>query len=234
MRPDVALRVPLGVLRRVLQGQQLGGDGRLDAQFLWTGGAANPELGGRLRLTAFSYQNNSWDEFSGTVRYRTASGGATPRLAELEVESARLLKGETSAEGGARVSLQGNAVARGSPFSVEGSVRNASIEELQRLLGVSYPVRGTLQASGRISGTPDDPRGEGSVTIRSGAAYDEPFDRLTGRIAFEDRDRYLAEASRSRAYLLRQMVLTVKVLACFAFFSDVRARVSVAGEEARR
>ena len=48
------------------------------------------------------------------------------------------------------------------------------------------------------------------------------------------RDRYLAEASRSRTYLLRQMVLTVKVMACFAFFSDARSRVAVAGEEARR
>jgi len=60
--------------------------------------------------------------------------------------------------------------------------------------------------------------------------YGHPFHLLSEA----RRDRYLAEASRSRAYLLRQMVLTVKVLACFAFFSDVRARVSVAGEEARR
>ena len=189
---------------------QLTDNGRVDAEFLWSGGVSDPELEGRLGISGFSYQNNSWDEFSGTVRYHPAPGGGEPsvtaggspgggamlRTAELEIESGRLVRGQANAEFGIRVGLQGNALAGGSPFSAEGTVRNADIEELQRLLGVSYPVRGTLQASVQASGTPDNPRGEGSVTIRSGSVSGEPFDRMTARLAFEDRDRFSASQVR--------------------------------------
>jgi hypothetical protein len=61
-------------------------------------------------------------------------------------------------------------------------------------------------------------------------AYAHPFHGLS-----EPRqDRFLSEAARSRSYLLRQMTLAVKVIACFAYFQDPEARVAVAGEEARR
>ena len=170
--------------------------GRADAQILWTGGGTNPELGGRVNLAGFSYQNNDWDEFSGAIRYRHAPDGATPRTAELEVESGRLVKGQASAEFRVRVRLQDNALARGSPFFAEGTVRNADIAELQRLLEVSYPVEGTLQATVRASGTPDDPRGEGTVTIESGSAYDQPFDRLTAQVEAENRDTISANRFR--------------------------------------
>lgn len=172
-------------------------EGRAEAQILWTGGGTNPELGGRVHLTGFSYRNSDWDEFSGAVRYRHApGGGAAPREAELEVESGRLLKGQASAEFRARVRLQDNAVARSSPLFAEGTVRNADITELQRLLGVSYPVTGTLQATVRASGTPDDPRGEGTLTIENGSAYEQPFERLTAQVAAENRDTISASRLR--------------------------------------
>ena len=183
---------------------RLSEQGRAEAQILWTGGGTNPELGGRVSLARFSYQNNDWDEFSGAIRYRNAPGGARPGEAELEVESGRLVKGPTSAEFRVRVRLQDNALARGSPFFAEGTVRNADIPELQRLLGLSYPVVGTLQATVRASGTPDDPRGEGTVTIQNGSAYDEPFDRLTAQVAAENRDTI--SASRFRVERGRMVV----------------------------
>jgi len=170
------------------------GGGQASAQILWTGGGTNPELGGRLNLTGFSFQNNDWDEFSGAIRYRHAPGGGA--LPELEVESGRLVKGQASAEFQARVRLQGNSLARGSPFFAEGTVHNAGIAELQRLLGVSYPVEGTLQATVRASGTPDDPRGEGTVTIESGSAYGQTFDRLTAQVEAESRDAISASRFR--------------------------------------
>ena len=170
--------------------------GRADAQILWTGGGTNPELGGRVNLAGFSYQNNDWDEFSGAIRYRRAPGEAASGATELEVESGRLVQGPASAEFRVRVRLQDNALDRGSPFFAEGAVHQADIAELQRLLGTSYPVTGTLQAAVQASGTPDDPHGEGTVTIENGSAYNEPFDRLTAQLAAENRDAISASRFR--------------------------------------
>ncbi len=176
---------------------RLSDQGKAEAQVLWTGGVSNPELGGRVRLAEFTYQDVEWDEFSGAIRYRHAPvSGAEPRLARLEFESGRLMKGRSSAEFVVRVNLQGNALARSSPFLAEGTLHNADLSELQRLLGVSYPVQGTLGATLRASGTLDDPRGEGTVTIENGSAYSEPFDRLTAQVAAENRDTISASQVR--------------------------------------
>lgn len=176
---------------------RLSDQGRVEAQVLWTGGVSNPELDGRVRLTGFTYQDVEWDEFSGAVRYQYAPvSGTEPHLASLEVESGRLVKGRSNAEFGVRVNLQGSVLARGSPFLAEGTLHNADLSELQRLLGVSYPVQGTLRATLRASGTLDDPSGEASVTIDNGSAYGEPFDRLTAQMAAENRD--MISASRVR------------------------------------
>ena len=52
------------------------------------------------------------------------------------------------------------------------------------------------------------------------------------RLAQPDRDRLLDKVARSRFYLVRQLPLTVKLLACFAYLrdDDVRARVEELGE----
>ena len=53
-----------------------------------------------------------------------------------------------------------------------------------------------------------------------------------GQLKPADRDRVLERVARSRFYLIRQLPLTVKLLACFAYLrdDDVRARVEELGE----
>ena len=48
-----------------------------------------------------------------------------------------------------------------------------------------------------------------------------------GRLAPQQQDRVLEKVARSRFYLVRQLPLTVKLMACFAYLrdDDVRARV---------
>ena len=48
--------------------------------------------------------------------------------------------------------------------------------------------------------------------------------RHFSRLSPEQRDRFLERANESRAYLLRQLVTTVKVTACFAVMEDQRCR----------
>ncbi|MGH9782920.1 MAG: translocation/assembly module TamB domain-containing protein, partial [Terriglobia bacterium] len=158
---------------------------------------------GEFRLRSFSYQDMLWDEFAGTLRYQSFSPGESSglawrnspggsgegsRRAEVLIRSGRLVKGAASAQFDARIGIEDGAFTRASPFSVEGTVRNADLEELQRLLRVSFPIRGTLEASGRASGTQDDPRAEGTVSVANGAVYDEPFDRLMARVVMQSRD----------------------------------------------
>ena len=182
---------------------QLSDQGAAEARVRWTGNFSDPRFEGDFRLSRFSYQNTLWDEFAGTLRYQRVSEGEgsglewrkspgnsaeASRRAEVLIRSGRLLKGQAAAQFDARIGIEEGAFTRASPFSVEGTVRNTDLEELQRLLRVSFPIRGTLDASGRASGTQDDPRAEGTVSVQSGAVYDEPFDRLTARVAMENRD----------------------------------------------
>jgi translocation and assembly module TamB len=180
---------------------QLSDQGSAEARIRWTGGFSDPRFEGDFRLRNFSYQNTLWDEFVGTLRYqglsegegsglawRKSPGSEASQRAEVLIRSGRLLKGQAAAQFDARIGIEDGAVTPTSPFSVEGTVRNADLEELQRLLRVSFPIRGTLEASGHASGTQDDPRAEGTVAVQSGAVYDEPFDRLTARVAMENRD----------------------------------------------
>ena len=46
------------------------------------------------------------------------------------------------------------------------------------------PVSGTLSVTGDVSGTLDAPQANVNLTIANGKAYDEPFSRLQGNIAY--------------------------------------------------
>lgn len=48
--------------------------------------------------------------------------------------------------------------------------------------------------------------------------------RSFGRLADSEQDRLLEQASSSRWYLLRQLVMTLKAIACFAYFRAPTAR----------
>jgi len=52
------------------------------------------------------------------------------------------------------------------------------------------------------------------------AGYRRPFFRLSS----DDRERFLDTAARSSSYFVRQSVVTLKTLACFAYFDDPRVR----------
>jgi hypothetical protein len=56
--------------------------------------------------------------------------------------------------------------------------------------------------------------------------------RLFSSLAPEERDRLLVRAVESRSYLLRQMVTTLKAVACFAYLRDPRVRAAIDGREA--
>ncbi|MBI4464123.1 MAG: translocation/assembly module TamB domain-containing protein [Acidobacteria bacterium] len=174
--------------------------GRARATGLWSGGAHAPTFEGDFELTGFAYEDTPWDHISGHLRYqsgftpaqgsfwasRTADISPTMSLAELAIETGKLTKGSAVAEFNGRMGLEENAFTPRSPFSLQVSLRNTDLEEIEHLIGVELPVQGTVsQASAQFSGTRQEPQGQGTVDLTAGTAYQEPFDRFTAQWALQ-------------------------------------------------
>src|SRR5260370_6691153 len=72
-----------------------------------------------------------------------------------------------------------------SPIAATITLRGAEITELLNLAGQKQiPVKGTLAASARVSGTAGNPHSTADLTVTKGVAYDEPFDRLQASVDY--------------------------------------------------
>jgi translocation and assembly module TamB len=67
------------------------------------------------------------------------------------------------------------------------NIANLPIEQVLIVAGRrDIPVRGTLSASGQVSGTAQAPNVNAELTVVDGVAYQEPFDRLQAALAYTD------------------------------------------------
>ncbi|MBI4465777.1 MAG: translocation/assembly module TamB domain-containing protein [Acidobacteria bacterium] len=170
--------------------------GSAQAEMLWTGGTRRPTLDGNFELAGFTYQNTEWEQFSGNLRYQSEAPEKTEategtelaatsvpppgvRQATLQIRSGRLSKGTAQVRFDLTLGLENGAFTPRSRFSVEASLRSISLQDLQEVSGFQYPVQGLLQASLQASGTREQPRGQGTVTVTEGSVYQEPFDQLS-------------------------------------------------------
>lgn len=115
------------------------------------------------------------DQFSGDVQYS---------------ESEVTLHHAVVQEAGAQLTLDGSsALDRGnftdtSQFQVQAAMKDADIAELERALGVDYPVGGKLNFTLHAAGTAADPHGQGQISMKDGQAHGRPIRALTSKIAF--------------------------------------------------
>jgi translocation and assembly module TamB len=73
------------------------------------------------------------------------------------------------------------------PITGSANLQNASVPDLLLLAGrKDIPVTGTLTATTQISGTVGDIRATANVTLLHGTAYDEPYDRITGKLDYDN------------------------------------------------
>jgi translocation and assembly module TamB len=73
------------------------------------------------------------------------------------------------------------------PVSGSANLQNASVADLLRLAGrKDIPVAGTLTATTQIAGTVGDIHASANVTLLNGSAYDEPYDRITGKLDYQN------------------------------------------------
>jgi translocation and assembly module TamB len=152
-----------------------------------------PGLRGALTLDA-----DATGQVGGDVQLTTLNANAAVR--GLEMEGKRL--GDltvAAATAGQAIQYNVSSDFAGSTIQVKGSsmltgkhetTASAQIANLpiDRVLAVAgrrdLPVSGTLSVTGDLSGTLDAPQADVKLTVTNGKAYDEPFSRLQGNIAY--------------------------------------------------
>ena len=82
--------------------------------------------------------------------------------------------------------LENGAITDHSPFELRAALYNANLADLQRVVGIDYPVSGVVNLSLQASGTKADPQGRGQASITEGQAYGHPVKTLTSDIVLAD------------------------------------------------
>jgi translocation and assembly module TamB len=73
------------------------------------------------------------------------------------------------------------------PVAGSATLQNAAVTDLLRLAGrKDIPVTGTLSVTTQISGTVGDLQAAANLTVLNGSAYGEPFDRVTGKLEYQN------------------------------------------------
>ena len=136
----------------------------------------SPQLAGAVAVTNFVYSGIGFDRFGGQVTLNPSSAS---------------LRNVALTRAGAQAQIAGTAGLSNwkpeptSPISATVSLRGAEITELLNVAGQKQiPVKGTLTASARLSGTLGNPHAAADVTVTQGFAYDEPFDRLQATVDY--------------------------------------------------
>jgi len=115
------------------------------------------------------------DQFSGDVQY-SQSGVALQHAVVQEAGAQLTLDGSSALD-------KGN-FTDASQFQVQAAMKDADIAELERALGVDYPVGGKLNFTFHAVGTAADPHGQGQISMKDGQAHGRPIRSLTSKIAF--------------------------------------------------
>src|SRR5271165_561420 len=185
-------------------------EGRANFNGTVSGKIAHPDIVGRLLATDFSYiyspptppvpppqQKGTLASLLhlGTPEPATSSA---PKPRRIHIDS---LAGDVQyggdvlafhngvvEEGAARLNVDGSAELQDgaftdhSPFQLNASLRNASVDDLQKTVGTDYPVTGVVNLNLQVSGTKADPHGRGSVSLTGGDAYGHAIKTATSDI----------------------------------------------------
>jgi translocation and assembly module TamB len=160
-------------------------DGRASFNGTATGKLSNPMLVGRVQISDFettlparggnSTQQVHWDSLVADVQY-------SPRM--LSARNGFLTKGPARIAFDVSAQLSHGQLLETSPFTARIHVHDAQLEDLQTLLGYSYPVSGRLELSLTASGTRLDPHGDGQAELKNGVFYGQPISHFASDLHF--------------------------------------------------
>jgi translocation and assembly module TamB len=128
-----------------------------------------------------------WDSLSAEINY-SPSG--------LSLQRGLLRRGRAKVAFTAGTSLHGGMFdERASQLAVDLRLENAGVTEIQELLGLNYPLAGTVNADLHATGTALNLRGGGNLQVFGLAAYGETFRNLRSQVQIAGREVQLRNIS---------------------------------------
>jgi len=151
--------------------KELGGTVRWDGTL--TGPSGKPTFQGHVQGERVQYESVSLDSLEGDLTY-------SPR--ELNFVRGRTKQGAMDATVDVFLELTDWSFLPPNGWTAEANFEKVPMDSLQRLLHVSYPVRGSLTGQFHGRGTREEPAITGLFDLASGNVYGFPFNRLRGQL----------------------------------------------------
>jgi translocation and assembly module TamB len=159
-----------------------------------SGPFSSPQLAGNLQVSDFditppaTVENRQlqtrWDSLSTSIQLSFRG---------ISLRNATLRRNDTAAEFDASANLQHGHFTGDTTFNLRANAQNASLTELENVLGYNYPFSGKTDLFIQASGTFSEPHGEGNIHVTNASAYGQIIQRFDstfriggGEIAFDD------------------------------------------------
>ncbi len=159
--------------------------GRVEWRGRVLGPLDGPEFSGHVKAWQARYDKLSWDEIEGDIVYSPD---------EFRLTHGRAQRGHSSAQLEVELQLSHWSFRPENQWKLEASLARAGIEDLQPLLGWSYPVRGLLSGDFHGRGSRAQPEITGLFDLTEAAAWSYPFERFRGRLVLNHEGVRIADA----------------------------------------
>lgn len=159
--------------------------GRFHWQGRLTGPLDSPTFAGHVKGTDARYGNLYWDEVETELTYSSD---------QLHLERGRARRGRSSAALELLLTLDNWDFAPDSDWNFDINLVGADTDDLQHLLGTSYPARGLLTGQFHGKGTRSNPEFSGLFDLSGATAGSWHFDRARGQLAVAGKEVRIANA----------------------------------------
>ena len=163
-----------------------------------TGKLISPTIAGRLQATDFDTAVISGDAkppaqqaaattptIPSTMHWDSLVADVTYSPSLMSARNILMKRGTAQIAGLASVGLRDGQIEPDSRVDARFRVHDADLLELQRLVGVDYPVTGKVNGETHVSGALEDLGGIGHVQVAGGTIYGEPYRSLSADLQFQ-------------------------------------------------
>jgi translocation and assembly module TamB len=150
-----------------------------------TGPLTGPTFAGHAKGTDARYGDLYWDELETELTYSPD---------QLHLERGRARRGRSSAELELLLALDNWGFNPESEWNFDVNLVGADTDDMQRLLGTSYPAHGTLTGQFHAKGTRENPEFSGLFDLSDATAGSWRFDRARGQLAIHNGDVRITDA----------------------------------------
>jgi translocation and assembly module TamB len=159
--------------------------GRFHWQGRLTGPLDGPTFAGQTKGTEARYGSLYWDELEGELTYSPD---------RLHIERGRAHRGKSSADLELALDLDNWGFNPDSNWTFDVGLVGADTNDVQQLLGTSYPAHGQLSGQFHVKGTRADPQFSGLFDLSDATAGSWHFDRGRGQLMIHNGEVRIANA----------------------------------------